>query len=102
MTTFWRATDLSVSPPSYQMADTDRRGLTFDAGEAITGATAELTALATMTVTTGAVESVSISGTTATVTVSNLTRGETYELAVTFLRADGTRWTRTLVVLCVA
>lgn len=102
MTTAWRATDLSVSPPSYQMADTDRESFAFDAKEAITGATAVLTRLDTMAAVPASIESVTVATPLATVVVSGLIRGITYELAVTFTRSDGRRWSRTLILECVA
>ena len=102
MTTPWQATTLSVTPPSYQMGHADHTAFAFNAGEAITGATAVLTDLATLTVPTGPTALVSVSGQIATVTVSSLVRGSTYELAVTFTRSDSTAWTHTLVIECVA
>ena len=100
----WQATALSVSPPSRQVADTDRTALVFTAGEAITGATSILAILPAATATTGLIESttVDIVANTATIVVSGLTRGVTYELSVTFIRADLTRWTKTLVLVCVS
>ncbi len=100
----WQATALSVSPPSRQVADTDRTALTFTAGEAITAATAILAILPAGTATTGLVETTTVDtvANTATVVVSGLARGVTYELSVTFTRADLTRWTKTLHLLCVA
>ena len=102
MTVTWRATDLSVSPPSFQMADTDRQGLQFDAGEELSTATASLTNLETGTEAPILVTDDDFDLGIATVVVENLTRGVTYELAVTFERADGRAWTRTLVIECVA
>ncbi len=100
----WQATSLSVSPPSRQVADTDRTALVFTAGEAITGATSILAILPAATATTGLIESTTVNtvANTATIVVSGLTRGVTYELAVTFIRADTTKWTRTLALPCVA
>ncbi|MBA2753672.1 MAG: hypothetical protein H0U40_04315 [Chloroflexia bacterium] len=100
----WQATALSVSPPSRQVADTDRTALTFTAGEAITAATAILAILPAGTATTGLVETTTVdtAANTATVVVSGLARGVTYELSVTFTRADLTRWTNTLVLICVS
>jgi len=104
MTSTWQATALSVSPPSRQVADTDRTALTFTAGEAITEATAILALLPAGTATTGMIESTTVDtvANTATVVVSGMTRGVTYELSVTFTRSDLTRWTRILNLLCVA
>lgn len=101
-TTAWRATDLSVSPPSFQMADTDRESFAFDAGEAIVDATAVLTRLDTLATVPTSVESVIVATPLATVTVSGLIRGLTYELAVTMERSDGRKWTKTLVLDVVA
>ncbi len=102
--TTWQATALSVSPPSRQVADTDRTALTFTAGEAITTGEAILAILPAGTATTGLVESTTVDtvAKTATVVVSGFARGVTYELSVTFTRADLTRWTNTLVLICVA
>ncbi len=102
MSTAWQMTPLSVSPPLYHMADTDRVALSFPAGEAITTATAALVQLPSRTSVAGPVESVTVGAEGATVVVSDLTTGVTYELAVTFTRADLTRWTRTLVLACIA
>jgi hypothetical protein len=107
-----RRTDLAVTPPEWQMADTDRETFAFDAQSPITAASVVLTRLDTMDVVggpvtnggpaSGPIESVSINGTVVNVTVSGLTRTVTYELAVTFTGADGRRWTRTLDLACVA
>lgn len=99
----WKVTDLSVSPPTWEMADGDKQAFAFDAEEAITGATAELIRLDTRQEA-GTVEGPEIGGNVATVTVSELTRGVVYELSVTFTAAasGNRRWTRTLVLPCVA
>lgn len=104
MTQTWQATALSVTPPSRQVADTDRTALTFTAAEAITGATSILAILPAGTATTGLIEGPTVDtvANTATVVVSGLTRGVTYELSVTFTRSDLTRWTKTLILICVA
>lgn len=95
-------TDLSVTPPVYAMADTDRESIAFDAGSAITTATPVLTRIDTNAVVVGPVESSGVAGNIATVVVSGLTRGVAYELAVTFLNAAGRKWTRTLILDVVA
>lgn len=100
--TRWQSTALSVSPPSLQVAAADRRALRFEAGEAITGASAAAVDLATGEDAEAIVEDVSTDADGATVTVSGLTRAHTYDLAVTFTRADTTSWTRTLALRCVA
>lgn len=103
MTQLWTKTRLSVSSKSYQLADTDRVALSFAAGEDIADATAELQELPGLGSAASSIESTTVSGTdTAVVVVSGLTRGETYELQVTFHRADDTTWTRTLALECVA
>jgi hypothetical protein len=102
----WVATDLSVNPPSWQLAEGDREFFGFDAAEAITGAAARLYDLADMTdVTTGRVvdpDNLPITGTTATAEVSNLTRGREYLLVIRFTTPAGRKFSRTLVLLCVA
>lgn len=109
----WSRTDLSVSPPSRQIADGDRETLGFAAGEAITGANATMRRLDTgvdvqgpvASGTTGndpPIEAVTIASTTASVVVSGLTRGIDYELSVGFETAAGRQWTRTLVLEVVA
>jgi len=102
--TTWQATTLSVSPPSRQVADTDRTALTFTSPDAITAATSVLAILPAGTATTGLIETTTVNtvAKTATVVVSGFTRGVTYELSVTFTRPDLTRWTNTLVLICVA
>ncbi|MDQ3541712.1 MAG: hypothetical protein M3440_13610, partial [Chloroflexota bacterium] len=99
-------------PPSIQVADNDREALAFDAGEAVTLASAilrDLTAGTDIGSTSSSwvsllnppLESVTLAGNIATVTVSGLTRGSTYEVGLTFTSAAGLRWTRTLIVECV-
>lgn len=110
MTTRWKTTGLSMAARTVDgrvfydlpMADTDRRAIQVDAGEPITGATASLTNLDTGLAEIAPIEGVTVNTPRATVTVSNLTRNTTYELAVTFSRLDNTRWTRTLILECVA
>lgn len=107
----WRSTTLSVSPPSIQIADNDREALAFDAGESVILASAALRDLTTGSevgpitsadvATVAPLESVTLAGNIATVTISGLTRGGTYECGVTFSSASGLRWTRTLVIECV-
>jgi hypothetical protein len=98
----WQATDLSVSPPSRQVGSADRLKLQFDAGEAVTAGTAKLTRLDTGENASSLIESAALAGQVLTVTVSGMVRSVAYELAVTFTGSDGVRWTRTLVLVCVA
>jgi len=102
--TFWQETKISVDPPSRQVADTERPALTFTSPDAITTATSDLVILPAATATTGLIETTTVNtvAKTATVVVSGFTRGVTYELSVTFTRPDLTRWTNTLVLICVA
>ncbi len=97
-----KTTQLSASPQSVHMADTDRRAFAFNAQEAVVSATASLTNLTTKVAVVGPVESVTTVGNIVTVTISALTRGLVYELALTFTAQDGLRWTSTLVIECVA
>lgn len=97
-----RKTSLSVSPHSIEMADSDIHNLLFEAGEAITGATAEMLNQETLAVVAGVIGTVVVGTDDATVPVSGLTRGTSYELSVVFTRANGTKWTRTLAIDCVA
>jgi prephenate dehydratase len=100
----WTKTKLSVKPANYEMADTDRVAFTFAAGEEITNATAQLLELPSLSTAASSIESTTVNDTDdgAVVVIENLTRGEVYELAVTFIRADLTTWTKTLVLECVA
>lgn len=100
----WTKTKLSVSPPSYQMADTDRVAFSFPAGEDITDVEANLEILPGLTSADDQIESATVNDTDdgVVVIVSGLTRGETYELSVTFIRADTTTWTKVLNLECVA
>lgn len=98
----WQRTNLSVNPPSREIANTDREVLRFEAGEAITGASAHVVRLDTLAVVDGVVEAVDVDATGASVTVSGLTRGVTYEMSIVFTRSNLTRWTRTLVLRCIA
>ena len=93
-------TDLSVTPPSYQMSAMASESFAFDAGEAITGATAVLVDRLTRSAA-GTVSS-SVAGQVCDATVSGLTFGDVYELIITFTNADGITWSRTLVIECVA
>ncbi|MDQ3223267.1 MAG: hypothetical protein M3Q75_07340 [Gemmatimonadota bacterium] len=97
-----KTTQLSASAQSVHMADTDRRAFVWNALEAVTTATASLTRLDTKVSVSGPIETVTSAGNVVTVTVSALTRGLVYELAVTFTAQDGLRWTSTLVIECVA
>lgn len=110
--TAWRVTDLSVSPPLWQMAAGDRETFQFDAGDVVVGVTAQVRDLGTGQLAggpvangqpaNGVIAAVTLSGQIASVTVENLTTGSVYQLAVRFQRADGRRWTRTLILECVA
>ncbi len=98
MPTTWTVTDQSVSPPSYTMAATDTVALTFSADEAITGATASIIRLDTLATVTGVISSVVVGANNAVVTVGGLTADVTYQLSVQFTRANGTTWTRILII----
>jgi hypothetical protein len=98
----WRTNSLAVQPRPYQMADTDRVAFVFDAGETITTASAALVVLPAATAASGPTVTTAIAATGCTVTVAGLTRGVTYELDVTFTRANSTKWTRVLAIECVA
>lgn len=100
--TTWRATDLSVDPPSYEMGSADEETLAFDAAQPVTAVTARLVTLPGLVPASRATVTATLVGTVANVVVSGIARGETYELSVTFSAADGRRWTRTLVIVGVA
>ncbi len=102
MPTTWQETHLSVSPPSRQMADTDVETFAFDAGEAITAATGVLTRLDTNEAVDDLITNIDVATPVASLTIAGLTRGITYELTVTFENSTGRKWTRTLVIECVA
>lgn len=93
-------TDLSVSPAVRQMGSADTEAFAFDAGEAISAATAELVNRTTRK--SAGTVSASVAGQVCDATVSGLTFGDVYELIVTFTNADGIKWSRTLVIECVA
>lgn len=105
----WRKTELSVQVTdadgnkryAIEVGTNDVETLAFDAKEPITVAIATVTDLS-IAVPNTLVTAVAIAGNVANVTVSGFVRSHTYELAVTFTRADGRRWTRTLVLECVA
>jgi hypothetical protein len=99
--TAWRVTSLSVSPTPYQMAAADRQAFRFNAEEPITGAVAMLTNLRTGAVVALPAGSVTTEAEAAIVTISGLTAGVSYQLAVTFTRSDTIAWTRTLILECV-
>jgi UDP-N-acetylglucosamine enolpyruvyl transferase len=98
----FQATTLSVKKRPFEMADTDRVVFTFDAREAISSVTAALVIMPAATSATGTTVTTTATAEGATVLVAGLTRGVSYELDVTFTRADGTKWTRTLGIDCVA
>jgi hypothetical protein len=100
----WTRTKLSVKPPNFEMSDADRIAFEFDAGETITDVTAQLVELPSLASAAASIESAEVNDTDdgAVVVVTDLTRGETYQLEVTFVRADLTTWTRTLALECVA
>jgi len=98
----WRATDLSTSPPSRQIAAGDREALAFNAETVIASATAILTRLDTYAAFPTGIETVVTATPLVTVTVSGLARGVDYELAVTFVTGAGRRWTRVVVLEVVA
>ncbi len=102
MPTSWQRTDLSVNPTSCQMADTDRTALSFAAGEPISGATAELVRIDTMAVVTGSIDGVAISANNVIIVVQNLTRDVSYELSIDSDHLDLSRWTKILMIDCVA
>ena len=93
-------TDLSVDPAVREMGSADTEAFAFAAGEAVTDATAELVDYRTR-LSAGTLGAVSLASNTATVTVSGLTFGNVYDLVVTFTRADGVSWSRSLVIKCV-
>lgn len=100
----WLPTDLSVDPPSRQVASTDRLSLTFAAAETFTSATAKVVSLPRSLLRPEILESLGVDtvGMTATPLVSGFITGESYRLSVTFVRSDTTTWTRTLVLECVS
>lgn len=101
----WIETDLSVSPPSFQIGDTSVEAFVFDAQQAVTAATVVLTNVATKAVIATGV-SVVLATPLVTVTVNaptaGLVRGEVYELELTWTNSAGRKWPRTLVLECVA
>jgi hypothetical protein len=109
MATAWTTTDLSVTPPSYQMADTDRRAFTFSLPAAsaatVTSTVITFTRLDPFEELDGVASEVEIDGKTATVLVeaaAGMDRDMVYELAVTLVGSDGNTETMTLVIPCVA
>jgi len=84
------------------MADTDVETFAFDANETITAATGVLTRLDTNDDESDLITNTDVAGEIAELTVEGLTRGVTYELAVTFENAAARAWTRTLILDCVA
>lgn len=101
----WYASDLSVSPPSREMAATDTLLIPFESDNAATSATCSLIDLATMTATAVQPTISAVASDIATVTVNGTTlgleRGHNYELAVTFADADE-EWSGVLVLVVVA
>ena len=72
----------------------------FDANETPSAFAASMKRLDTLADVT--VGSTSLSGEIGTVQVSGLTAGVRYRLYGTFTRSNGTKWTRTLIIDCVA
>jgi hypothetical protein len=99
----WKRTELSVDPPSWDVADRDVTPFIFDPEEPIVDATCDFIRLDTKEEVPGSVTTPSIGvDNYVTVTVSNLIRGVAYELSVNFGNNELVRWTRTLVIRCVA
>lgn len=105
MPRLWHASDLSVSPPSREMAATDTLKIPFESDSAATTAVCALIDLATGSATAVQPTISAVASDIATVTVNGTTlgleRGHNYELAVTFADADE-EWTGTLVLVVVA
>ncbi len=107
----WYATDLSVSPPSREIAATDVLEIPFESDQPATSATCTLVELNTLTVITDGEDPPSgppvsaVASDIATVTIDGpalgLERGHNYELRVTFADADEA-WSGTLVLVVVA
>lgn len=101
----WYASDLSVSPPSRELAAADTLLIPFESDTAATSATCRLIDLATGLETDPQPTNSSISSDITTVTINGedlgLERGHNYELSVTFADADEA-WTGTLVLVVVA
>jgi hypothetical protein len=93
---------LAVTPFAFVMAAGDREAFAFDADEDIASANASLSLAGgtTLTPTVGLLENTVVAGSVVTCTISGLTADADYELRVTFVRADGTRWTRALAIHC--
>lgn len=101
----WHRTTLSTNPPMIEMADTDRKALAIAAGEEITDVAATVALYDDpATDLEDVIESAEVNTTDdgAVVLMSGLTRNNFYEMSIVFSRADGTTWTRTLAIRCVA
>lgn len=104
MPIYWQRTDLSTSPPSHQMADTDRHALPFAANITVATVAATLETLPDLVDAADLIESAEPNETDdgAIVVISGLTSGTTYRLTVTMTAADTTTETGVLVIECVA
>lgn len=82
------------------VTSTDVVNVGFDANETVSAFAATMERIDTLAdVTVGAT---SLVGEIGTVQVSGLTRGVRYRLKGQFARANGTKWTRTLIIDCTA
>ena len=101
----WQRTDLHVTPAMIQMADTDRETLDVPIGATVTTVEATIVRYSDpATPLDGLIEATTLNDAAdgALVTLSGLTRGTLYELAVVGVTGDGTRLTSLLAIRCVA
>ena len=98
---------LSVYPPSIEMASSETLPIRMDTsnllgvGESPTSPTAVLTNLSTgNSYAAGLSGNASVSGNYVTQTVTALTGGQQYRLAVSFTAASGKVWTMELSIIC--
>ena len=102
MVRVWYATDLSVTPPSREMAAVDVLEIPFESDTAATSASCNLIDLASGLATAVQPTNTAVASDITTVTVDGpalgLQVGHAYELAVTFSDADEA-WTGTQVLV---
>lgn len=104
MATWFQATELHVSPPRKQVADTERPAYVFPSPSDITGATAAIEEVTSGDDAAALIQDVAVdlAENTATVVLEGFTRGVDYLLRVTFDLADTTKETWLLTIQCIA
>lgn len=98
----WKRTGISLEPPSYAVSHLDREALTIDANEPIIDADVTAVKVRLRSDASDIIVGVEILSEGCVVIIEGMEQGVDYEMLVTFTRPDSRRWSRTLVIECVA